>query len=162
MGQEVLDAFWKSNDRIYNENTLLYHRLARACGLPDCAFWLLYTLRSEEAPLTQTQLSEQLSLPKQTVNSEKAGGGGSPPLGGGGRQSEKQAGLSDRGGRGIPPPHCGPRVRRRERRGRPPDRGGAVGACGIEPEAAGCLSGGDGSFFTDRCDRRLMYADQTF
>ena len=39
MGQEVLDAFWKSNDRIYNENTLLYHRLARACGLPDCAFW---------------------------------------------------------------------------------------------------------------------------
>ena len=21
MGQEVLDAFWKSNDRIYNENT---------------------------------------------------------------------------------------------------------------------------------------------
>lgn len=33
---------------------------------------------------------------------------------------------------------------------------------GIEPEAAGCLSGGDGSFFTDRCDRRLMYADQTF
>ena len=69
MGQEVLDAFWKSNDRIYNENTLLYHRLARACGLPDCAFWLLYTLRSEEAPLTQTQLSEQLSLPKQTMNS---------------------------------------------------------------------------------------------
>ena len=69
MGQEVLDAFWKSNDRIYNENTLLYHRPARACGLPDCAFWLLYTLRSEEAPLTQTQLSEQLSLPKQTVNS---------------------------------------------------------------------------------------------
>lgn len=69
MGQEVLDAFWKSNDRIYNENTLLYHRLARAYSLPDCAFWLLYTLRSEEAPLTQTQLSEQLSLPKQTVNS---------------------------------------------------------------------------------------------
>ena len=43
--------------------------MARACGLSDCAFWLLYTLRSEEAPLTQTQLSEQLSLPKQTVNS---------------------------------------------------------------------------------------------
>ena len=72
MGQEVLDAFWKSNDRIYNENPLLYPRLARACGLPDCAFWLLYTLRSEEAPLTQTQLSEQLSLPKQTVNSAVA------------------------------------------------------------------------------------------
>ena len=69
MGQEVLDAFWKSNDRIYNENTLLYHRRPGRGALPDCAFWLLYTLRSEEAPLTQTQLSEQLSLPKQTVNS---------------------------------------------------------------------------------------------
>lgn len=36
MGQEVLDAFWKSNDRIYNENTLLYHRLARAAPSGCC------------------------------------------------------------------------------------------------------------------------------
>ena len=43
--------------------------MARACGLSDCAFWLLYTMREEEGPLTQTQLSERLSLPKQTVNS---------------------------------------------------------------------------------------------
>jgi len=160
MGQEVLDAFWKSNDRIYNENTLLYHRLARACGLPDCAFWLLYTLRSEEAPLTQTQLSEQLSLPKQTVNSalKKLVEEGVLRLeAADGNLKNKRVCLTEAG-----EAFCGPRVRRRERRGRPPDRGGAVGACGIEPEAAGCLSGGDGSFFTDRCDRRLMYADQTF
>ena len=136
MGQEVLDAFWKSNDRIYNENTLLYHRLARACGLPDCAFWLLYTLRSEEAPLTQTQLSEQLSLPKQTVNSalKKLVEEGVLRLeAADGNLKNKRVCLTEAGG-----------------------------ACGIEPEAAGCLSGGDGSFFTDRCDRRLMYADQTF
>lgn len=95
MGQEVLDAFWKSNDRIYNENTLLYHRLARPAACRTVPSGLLYTLRSEEAPLTQTQLSEQLSLPKQTVNSalKKLVEEGSPPLGGGGRQSEKQAGL---------------------------------------------------------------------
>ena len=43
--------------------------MARSCGLSDCAFWLLYTMREEEGPLTQTQLSELLSLPKQTVNS---------------------------------------------------------------------------------------------
>lgn len=164
MGQEVLDAFWKSNDRIYNENTLLYHRLARACGLPDCAFWLLYTLRSEEAPLTQTQLSEQLSLPKQTVNSalKKLVEEGVLRLeAADGNLKNKRVCLTEAGEAFL---------RRtvdrvfgvRERRGRPPDRGGAVGACGIEPEAAGCLSGGDGSFFTDRCDRRLMYADQTF
>ena len=157
MGQEVLDAFWKSNDRIYNENTLLYHRLARACGLPDCAFWLLYTLRSEEAPLTQTQLSEQLSLPKQTVNSalKKLVEEGVLRLeAADGNLKNKRVCLTEAGEAFL--------RRTVERRGRPPDRGGAVGACGIEPEAAGCLSGGDGSFFTDRCDRRLMYADQTF
>lgn len=64
-----LAAFWKTYNRLYNESGQLYHRLARACGLSDCAFWLLYTLREEEGPLTQTQLSELLSLPKQTVNS---------------------------------------------------------------------------------------------
>ena len=64
-----LAAFWKTYNRLYNESVQLYHRLARACGLSDCAFWLLYTMREEEGPLTQTQLSELLSLPKQTVNS---------------------------------------------------------------------------------------------
>lgn len=72
MGQEVLDAFWKSNDRIYNENTLLYHRLARACGLPDCAFWLLYTLRSEEAPLTQEERSALVALSQKLLDAFRA------------------------------------------------------------------------------------------
>ena len=69
MEHSGLEEFWKINNRIYNETNQLYHRLARACGLSDCAFWLLYTLREEEGPLTQTQLSEILCLPRQTVNS---------------------------------------------------------------------------------------------
>ena len=69
MEPSALAAFWKDFNRLYNENGQLYHRLARACGLSDCAFWLLYTLREEEGPLTQTQLSEILCLPRQTVNS---------------------------------------------------------------------------------------------
>ena len=69
MEHRTLEEFWKINNRIYNETNQLYHRLARACGLSDCAFWLLYTLREEEGPLTQTQLSEILCLPRQTVNS---------------------------------------------------------------------------------------------
>ena len=69
MEHSGLEEFWKINNRIYNETNQLYHRLARACGLSDCAFWLLYTLREEEEPLTQTQLSEILCLPRQTVNS---------------------------------------------------------------------------------------------
>ena len=69
MEHSGLEEFWKINNRIYNETNQLYHRLARSCGLSDCAFWLLYTLREEEGPLTQTQLSEILCLPRQTVNS---------------------------------------------------------------------------------------------
>ena len=69
MDPSALAAFWKDFNRLYNENGQLYHRVARACGLSDCALWLLYTLREEGAPLTQTQLSETLSLPRQTVNS---------------------------------------------------------------------------------------------
>ena len=69
MEHDGLEEFWKINNRIYNETNQLYHRLARSCGLSDCAFWLLYTLREEEGPLTQTQLSEILCLPRQTVNS---------------------------------------------------------------------------------------------
>ena len=69
MGPSALEAFWKDFNRLYNENGQLYHRVARSCGLSDCALWLLYTLRAEGAPLSQTQLSETLSLPRQTVNS---------------------------------------------------------------------------------------------
>ena len=67
--QEELTAFWKAENRLYNETNQLYHRLARHSGLSDCAFWLLYALREEDGPLTQTQLSTLLCLPKQTVNS---------------------------------------------------------------------------------------------
>ena len=67
--QEELTAFWKTENRLYNETNQLYHRLARHSGLSDCAFWLLYALRDEDGPLTQTQLSTLLCLPKQTVNS---------------------------------------------------------------------------------------------
>lgn len=69
MNASGLAAFWKDFNRLYNENGQLYHRVARSCGLSDCALWLLYTLRAEDTPLTQTQLSETLSLSRQTVNS---------------------------------------------------------------------------------------------
>ena len=69
MEQDSLHQMLLRYNRVFKDIDQVYHQMARICGLPDCAFWLLYTLRSEEAPLTQTQLSEQLSLPKQTVNS---------------------------------------------------------------------------------------------
>lgn len=67
--QEELTAFWKAENRLYNETNQIYHRLARRGGLSDCAFWLLYALRDGDGPMTQAQLSTLLCLPKQTVNS---------------------------------------------------------------------------------------------
>lgn len=43
--------------------------MARICGLPDCAFWILYLLRESEVKYTQSGVSENLSLSRQTVNS---------------------------------------------------------------------------------------------
>lgn len=67
--QEELTAFWKAENRLYNETNQIYHRLARRGGLSDCAFWLLYALRDGDGPMTQAQLSTLLCLSKQTVNS---------------------------------------------------------------------------------------------
>ena len=79
MGQEVLDAFWKIQPTESTMRmTLLYHRLARSCGLSDCAFWLLYTLRAEEAP-SDPDPAERAAVPAQAdgeFRPEKAGGGG--------------------------------------------------------------------------------------
>ena len=54
---------------IIKENDELYRDAAKALGLPDCAFWILYSLRAEEGPLTQGGLCHILYQPKQTVNS---------------------------------------------------------------------------------------------
>lgn len=69
MEQKELGDFWRAYNRLYNETNQLYHQVAGSCGLSDCAFWLLYTLRTEADSLTQAQLCELLSLSKQTVNS---------------------------------------------------------------------------------------------
>ena len=69
MHAETLREFWRIYNRQFNEMGKLYHRLARHYGLSDCAFWMMYTLREEGRPMTQAQLSGELSLSKQTVNS---------------------------------------------------------------------------------------------
>ena len=39
MNASELAAFWKDFNRLYNENGQLYHRVARFCGLSDCALF---------------------------------------------------------------------------------------------------------------------------
>ena len=38
-----------------------YRSAAKNCGMPECAFWILYTLRVEEKSFTQAEICE-LSL----------------------------------------------------------------------------------------------------
>lgn len=47
----------------------LYSDYAKRSGLPDCAFWIFYTLYENSDAYTQKDLSEKWSLSRQTVNS---------------------------------------------------------------------------------------------
>ncbi|MDO4541706.1 MAG: MarR family transcriptional regulator [Bacillota bacterium] len=54
---------------IIKENEDVYRGIAKAFGLSDCTFWILYTLREVDEKLTQSDICEVIYLPKQTVNS---------------------------------------------------------------------------------------------
>lgn len=54
---------------IIKENDNLYRDLAKNFKLPECAFWILYTLRIYGGPITQSEICDCLYQPKQTVNS---------------------------------------------------------------------------------------------
>ncbi|NBI87546.1 MarR family transcriptional regulator [Lachnospiraceae bacterium] len=54
---------------IVKENEDIYREFARRMGLSECAFWILYMLRTEYTAPIQSELCAQLHAPKQTVNS---------------------------------------------------------------------------------------------
>lgn len=54
---------------IIKEQDEIYRDIARMLGLPDCAFWILYALRDNEKPVTQSEICNTIYQPKQTVNS---------------------------------------------------------------------------------------------
>lgn len=60
---------WSEYNRIEKENDKLYWSIARALGLSDTAFGILYYIRNSEAELTQSDICTLLLAPKQTVNS---------------------------------------------------------------------------------------------
>ena len=59
----------RTYNEIYREQDQLYRTAARAVGLSEGAFWLLYTLREAGRPLTQSHICAAGGLPKQTVHS---------------------------------------------------------------------------------------------
>lgn len=63
----------KNRMAVYNglvkENDDLYRGISKVFGLADCAFWILYSLRTEDEALTQRDICDFMCQPKQTVNS---------------------------------------------------------------------------------------------
>ncbi len=54
---------------IMKETDEIYREAAKAIGLSDCAFWILYVLREDRTTVTQSQICSVLYQAKQTVNS---------------------------------------------------------------------------------------------
>ena len=55
-------------NRLYKALDELYRSAAARFNLPECALWILYTLRLANGPLTQRELCDRLFLPKQSVH----------------------------------------------------------------------------------------------
>ena len=56
-------------NQLYKEFDEIYHRYAKACGMSDSAFWVLYCVLEREEPYTQKELCDTWSYSRQTVNS---------------------------------------------------------------------------------------------
>ena len=86
-------------NHVYKENTAIYRDLSIRLGLNESTFWILYTLRIEESPVTQSDMCAILAYPKQTVNSalKKLEAGGYLTLSPGADQRSKPVRLTDSG-----------------------------------------------------------------
>ena len=56
-------------NRIYKEMDKLYHDYAKACGLTDLTFWILYALWEQGEGCTQRELCEEWCYISQSANS---------------------------------------------------------------------------------------------
>ena len=61
----VLAAFNRAHKRM----NVLYHNYAKAVGISDAAFWLMYSLYEKGGPCTQTELCQVWFFTPQTINS---------------------------------------------------------------------------------------------
>ncbi len=55
--------------KLFKEMDYVYRNTAKICGLSECAFWVLYSLRVDDGEPTQSELAFALHQPKQTINS---------------------------------------------------------------------------------------------
>ncbi len=69
MGDNEIEKLLYKYNRIYKENSDLYRGVAKALGISDSVFWILYSLREKGGEATQSEICSMLYEPKQTVNS---------------------------------------------------------------------------------------------
>ncbi len=71
-GQEgliSLEVWVNSFDRLYRKTDQLYYEMARDCGIPESAYWLMYAIFSRGGSMPVRDISETCGYTKQTVNS---------------------------------------------------------------------------------------------
>ncbi len=68
-GKEHIRKRLAEYNNTIKENDELYRNAAKAMGLSDGAFWILYILRENGKLLTQKEICDALYQPKQTINS---------------------------------------------------------------------------------------------
>lgn len=69
MQQTDMTAQLVAYNQSYKENDEIYHSYAKAVGMTDTTFWLLYSLWEHREPYTQKELCEEWSYISQTLNS---------------------------------------------------------------------------------------------
>lgn len=69
MKQDVISKRLLEMGSIMKEGDGIYRDAAKALGMSDCAFWILYSLRCDSDALTQSNICSTMFQPKQTVNS---------------------------------------------------------------------------------------------
>lgn len=56
-------------NQLLKECDNIYHDAAARAGLSDCALWILYSLHDADHTITQSEIGDNASMPRQTVNS---------------------------------------------------------------------------------------------
>lgn len=66
----VEQSVWaQSFDRLYRRTDRLYYEMARDCGVPETAYWLMYAIFSQGGQMPVKDISDFYGYSKQTVNS---------------------------------------------------------------------------------------------
>lgn len=69
MKVEEIKSYVNRFNELYKKCNNLYRSVARQLNISECALWILSSLAVTDTPLTQSNLGQQLSQPRQTIHS---------------------------------------------------------------------------------------------